>query len=142
MISPTAQDDVSNISDASGEEQGDETSQETMLDNSVEEKKQAGAKSSSAIVRALSLLRRYLRFYVLESCATGARFVHLLVIFVPVILASPVTLFGSRVKDRDCERTGTLWWYGFLVRALETAGATFIKVCVYLTAAPLSNILY
>lgn len=113
-----------------------ETSQETMLDTSAEEKKEkkeAAVKgASNIVVRVLLKLRRWVCVYVLEPCATSRRFVHLLVIFIPVILAMPATLFGTRIEDRDYERTGTLWWYDYLVRSLESAGATFIKVRVYL----------
>jgi len=51
------------------------------------------------------------------------------IIFVPVIVAIPAIWIGDRVKDRDNERKGTLWWYGFLVSSMERAGAAFIKVC-------------
>lgn len=70
----------------------------------------------------------FLDNYVVEPIATGLRFLHLVVIFVPVILTVPVIWFGPRVKERDMERAGTLWWYGFLVHGMERAGATFIKV--------------
>lgn len=66
--------------------------------------------------------------YIVEPIATGFRFLHLVFIFVPVLLTVPVIWFGGRVKDRDNERSGTLWWYGFLVKSMERAGAAFIKV--------------
>lgn len=66
--------------------------------------------------------------YIFEPIATGFRFLHLVVIFVPVIFAVPVIWIGRRQKDRDMERSGTLWWYGFLVHSMERAGPTFIKV--------------
>lgn len=66
--------------------------------------------------------------YIWEPLATGLRFVHLVVIFVPVILTVPAIWIGRRVADRDNERVGTLWWYSFLVRSMERAGAAFIKV--------------
>lgn len=68
--------------------------------------------------------------YIVEPIATGFRFLHLVFIFVPVLLTVPVIWFGGRVKDRDNERSGTLWWYGFLVKSMERAGAAFIKVCL------------
>ena len=66
--------------------------------------------------------------YIYEQVATSLRFLYLVVIFVPVIVTIPVIWFGGRQKDRDNERAGTLWWYGFLVSAMESAGPAFIKV--------------
>lgn len=74
---------------------------------------------------------RFVTAYIVEPIATGLRFLHLVIIFVPVIAAVPVIWLGSRQKDRDNERSGTLWWYGFLVRSMERAGAAFIKVGNY-----------
>ncbi|KAK4095913.1 ABC1-domain-containing protein [Parathielavia hyrcaniae] len=67
-------------------------------------------------------------FYVWEPVCTGFRFLHLIVVFVPVILTVPAIWIGSRVPERDNERAGTLWWYGFLVQAMEWAGPAFIKL--------------
>lgn len=66
--------------------------------------------------------------YLIEPVCTGIRFLHLVVIFVPVILAVPALWIGPRQKHRDNERTGTLWWHGFMVQAMEWAGPAFIKV--------------
>ncbi|KAM0460760.1 hypothetical protein ACHAPV_001209 [Trichoderma viride] len=66
--------------------------------------------------------------YILEPICTGVRFLHLMVIFVPVILSVPVIWFGRRQPDKDGERSGTLWWYGFLVQSMEWAGPAFIKL--------------
>ncbi|KAF2225544.1 hypothetical protein BDZ85DRAFT_212882 [Elsinoe ampelina] len=71
---------------------------------------------------------RFLDTWVWEPIATGFRLMHLIIIFVPVIVTVPAIWFGSRQKDRDDERTGTLWWYGFLVGSMERAGAAFIKL--------------
>ncbi|MBE3050192.1 hypothetical protein IMZ48_48385 [Candidatus Bathyarchaeota archaeon] len=73
--------------------------------------------------RVLSLFDTYLW----EPICTTQRFLHLLVIFVPVIFAVPVMWIGRRLPDCDNERRGTLWWYAFLVRAMEWSGPTFIK---------------
>ncbi len=62
-----------------------------------------------------------LDLYIWEPLCTGARFLQLAVIFVPVILTVPVLWIGPRQPDRDNERSGTLWWYGFLVNAMELA---------------------
>ncbi|CAK7265744.1 hypothetical protein SEPCBS57363_001741 [Sporothrix epigloea] len=69
-----------------------------------------------------------LDLYVWEPLCTGVRFLQLTCIFVPVIITLPVIWVGQRQPSRDNERTGTLWWYGFLVRAMELAGPAFIKL--------------
>jgi aarF domain-containing kinase len=66
--------------------------------------------------------------YIVEPICTGLRFLHLIFIFVPVIVAVPAIWLGKRQPDRDNERSGTLWWYRFLVASMERAGAAFIKV--------------
>lgn len=69
-----------------------------------------------------------LDLYIWEPLCTGARFLHLALIFVPILLAIPAIWIGRRQIDRDNERSGTLWWYGFLVKGMEWAGPAFIKV--------------
>lgn len=71
---------------------------------------------------------RFLDTYIVEPIATGLRFLHLVVIFVPVIVTIPAIWFGARNPDRENETSGTLWWYGFLVASMERAGAAFIKL--------------
>ncbi|KIX02405.1 uncharacterized protein Z518_08346 [Rhinocladiella mackenziei CBS 650.93] len=66
--------------------------------------------------------------YIYEPLATSFRFLHLVVIFVPVIATIPAVFIGPRRKDRDNERAGTIWWYGFLVNSMERAGPAFIKL--------------
>lgn len=82
--------------------------------------------------RGFSRLRHkvvyFLDVYVWEPLCTGFRFIHLALIFVPVILAVPAIWIGRRQRDRNNERAGTLWWYGFLVKGMEWAGPAFIKV--------------
>lgn len=73
----------------------------------------------------------FLDLYVWEPLCTGLRFLHLVFIFVPVIVSVPAIWVGKRVKERDSERTGCLWWYGFLVRGMERAGPAFIKVNIF-----------
>ena len=65
---------------------------------------------------------------IIEPLATTFRFLHLVVIFVPVLITIPVVWLGNRHKGRGNERTGTLWWYVFLVHSMERAGPAFIKV--------------
>jgi len=74
---------------------------------------------------------KFLDTWIVEPIATGFRLLHLIIIFVPVIVTIPAIWLGRRQKDKDDERTGTLWWYGFLVRSMERAGAAFIKVRRY-----------
>jgi len=74
---------------------------------------------------------KFLDYYIVEPIATGFRFLHLVIIFVPVILAVPVIWIGARDPHKDNERAGTIWWYGFLVASMERAGAAFIKVCLF-----------
>jgi aarF domain-containing kinase len=80
-------------------------------------------------------VRRGIYFFVedwiIEPIATGVRFLHLVFIFVPVILAIPAVWIGQRQKERSNERSGTIWWYGFLVWSMERAGAAFIKVSIF-----------
>jgi len=66
--------------------------------------------------------------WIVEPIATGFRLLHLIIIFVPVIITIPAIYIGQRQKDKDNERTGTLWWYEFLVHSMERAGAAYIKV--------------
>jgi aarF domain-containing kinase len=70
----------------------------------------------------------FIEDYIIEPIATGFRFLHLVIIFVPVIVTIPAIWLGQRRADKDNERSGTLWWYGFLVSSMERAGAAFIKV--------------
>ena len=70
----------------------------------------------------------FLDIYFWEPICTGLRFLQLAAIFIPVILTIPAIWIGNRQPDRDNERSGTLWWYGFLVRSMEWAGPAFIKV--------------
>ncbi|KAK9240681.1 ABC1 family-domain-containing protein [Lipomyces kononenkoae] len=63
-----------------------------------------------------------------NSVATWCRFLHLVIIFVPVIAGSPAILFGQRITNSENETTGALWWYKLLTRNMEKAGPTFIKL--------------
>lgn len=70
----------------------------------------------------------FLDLYIWEPFCTGVRFLQLAAIFVPVIVSVPIIWFGRRQPERDHERTGTIWWYEFLVKSMEWAGPAFIKV--------------
>lgn len=107
---------------------GDKTHEEAMLEASRKELKEQ-------VPPAIQKSKKYRRgiyffadYYIIEPICTGLRFLHLVVIFVPVMVTVPAMWLGKRQPDRDNERSGTLWWYGFLVRSMERAGAAFIKV--------------
>ena len=80
----------------------------------------------------LSLHRRILdilRSSIWEPILTAKRFVYLLVLFMPVIICSPMLLVGRPKKRFKGDRWGAVWWYGLLVKQMSAAGPTFIKVC-------------
>ena len=100
-----------------------------MLEVSRKEIKKAVDESDTGLTRIRHRVVLFLDLYIWEPVCTGARFLQLVVIFVPVFLTVPVIWIGGRQPERDNERSGTLWWYGFLVKAMEWAGPAFIKVC-------------
>ncbi|CCU75463.1 putative ubiquinone biosynthesis protein [Blumeria hordei DH14] len=57
--------------------------------------------------------------YIREPLCTGLRFLHLITIFVPIIIAVPVLW---------CGKAGENWWFTFLVKGMEKAGPAFIKL--------------
>lgn len=79
---------------------------------------------------------RLIHVYIIEPIATFFRFLHLALLFGPVILTSPMLLVGKPERRRrsgkpvaeDEENWGAVWWYGFLVRQMERAGPSFIKL--------------
>ncbi|KAL8685322.1 MAG: hypothetical protein Q9218_007838 [Villophora microphyllina] len=113
----------------SEEDNGDgKTPEEHMLEASREEIKKAVPDSVHGLRRAWQEVYLFLDLYIYEPIATGFRFLHLAIIFVPLIVTIPVVWLGKRRKDHDNERSGTLWWYSFLVRSMERAGPAFIKL--------------
>lgn len=106
----------------------EDTSQGRMLEVSREEIRKTAGESDGTLAHLGRRVLLILDLYVWEPICTGFRFLQLVAIFVPVILTVPAIWIGSRQPDRDNERTGTLWWYGFLVRSMEWAGPAFIKV--------------
>ncbi|SPO05560.1 related to aminoglycoside acetyltransferase regulator from P. stuartii [Cephalotrichum gorgonifer] len=80
------------------------------------------------LVRITSEILSFVDTQLWEPLCTALRFLHLVAIFVPVIVAVPAIWIGRRVPERDNERSGTLWWYGFLVQSMEWAGPAFIKL--------------
>ncbi|KAI4618052.1 uncharacterized protein J4E87_008061 [Alternaria ethzedia] len=124
ILSPLAFVDVAN--DKSGH--GEKTHEEAMLEASrkeLDEQVPHALRHSTKYRRGIYF---FIEDYIIEPIATGFRFLHLIIIFVPVIVTIPAIWLGSRQPDRDNERSGTLWWYGFLVGSMERAGAAFIKL--------------
>jgi aarF domain-containing kinase len=77
--------------------------------------------------------------YIAEPIGTAKRFLVLVCIFLPVLITMPMLFVGSRretgrkngrkvSKSEQGQRSGAIWWYSFLVKSLEWAGPTFIKV--------------
>ena len=115
----------------SEEDSGDgKTPEEHMLEASRAEIEKTMPDNLHGFRRVWHGLYLFLDKFMYEPLATGFRFLHLVLIFVPVIAAVPMIWFGRRQKEHDLERTGTLLWYRFLVHSMERAGPAFIKVCI------------
>ncbi|KAG0012169.1 hypothetical protein BGZ82_002702, partial [Podila clonocystis] len=82
----------------------------------------------SFLRRLKQYLEDMLEDYVVHPILTIWRFGVLMVIFMPLILTVPAVFIGERNKDKDDERSGTLWWYSLLVRHMELAGLSVIKL--------------
>lgn len=106
----------------------EQTAEGRMLKISREEIRRRVDDNDTGLSRVRHKILLYLDLYIWEPLWTGIRFLHLVVIFVPVILTVPAIWVGRRQPNRDNERSGTLWWYGFLVKGMEWAGPAFIKV--------------
>ncbi|OCF34760.1 Atypical/ABC1/ABC1-C protein kinase [Kwoniella heveanensis BCC8398] len=96
---------------------------------------QIGIVASSPSEPPLTPLR-VIRLYIFEPLATFFRFLHLALLFGPVILTTPMLLVGKPERRRrtgkpikeEEENWGAVWWYSFLVRQMERAGPSFIKL--------------
>lgn len=106
----------------------EQTAEGRMLEASRDEIRKAVGDDVHGVRRFRDSIILYLDLYIWEPACTGFRFLHLVFIFVPVIFTVPVIWFGLRDKERSDERSGTLWWYWFLVKSMERAGPAFIKV--------------
>ena len=104
------------------------TSEMHMLEASREEISKKVPENVHGLRRLYRTIVYVLDRYLYEPAATTFRFFHLVFIFVPVIVTVPIMWLGSRRKDQDNERAGTIWWYGFLVNGMERAGPAFIKL--------------
>ena len=112
-------------------EEDDSTLEQLLLDTSEGERRAHlyGVNAERSIFyRFFKHMKIVFTRYIYEPIATGLRFIQLVIIFVPVFATIPLIFIGSRDPQHDNERTGTLWWYAFLVKQMERAGPTFIKV--------------
>jgi aarF domain-containing kinase len=107
---------------------GGKTHEEAMLEASRKELNEQVPKALKNSTKYRRGIYFFVEDYIIEPIATGLRFLHLIFIFVPVIVTIPAIWLGQRQADKDDERAGTIWWYGFLVSSMERAGAAFIKV--------------
>ena len=71
-----------------------------------------------------------------EPLLTAKRFIYLFVLFVPVILSTPMLLIGKPQKRFKGDRWGAIWWYSFLVKTMQSAGPTFIKAPSLFSSPP------
>jgi aarF domain-containing kinase len=106
----------------------EKTAESRMLEASREEIKKKVPEDAEGFRLFRHNVLLCLDLYIWEPLCTGFRFLHLVIIFVPVIVMIPVIWCGKRDPNRDNERSGCLWHYWFLVKAMERAGPAFIKV--------------
>ncbi|KAF2964540.1 hypothetical protein GQX73_g9042 [Xylaria multiplex] len=106
----------------------EQTAEGRMLQVSAEELEKTVDEDKVGVPRWTQKVVLFLDVYLWEPLCTGVRLCHLIVIFVPVMLSVPAIWFGRRQPDQDNERSGTLWWYNFLVWSMEAAGPAFIKL--------------
>ena len=95
---------------------GQQTAEGRMLEASRAEIKKEVSDDVRGLRRLSDSVIVFVDLYLWEPLCTGLRFLHLVVIFVPVLVAVPAIRFGARDPKRDNERRGTLWWYWFLVK--------------------------
>lgn len=112
-------------------EEGDgneKTGEMQMLEASRQEIQKSVTQDARGLSRLQQSIFVFWYYYIYDPIATGLRFAHLVVVFLPVILTVPVVWLGKRLEIRKDVRSGTLWWYNYLVRSMERAGPAFIKV--------------
>ena len=106
----------------------DNTGEERMLEASREEIEKKLSDDDHGLLRVYKGIILFVNLNIWEPLCTGFRFLHLVLIFVPVLASVPVMWLGRKQVKQDNERSGTLWWYRFLVSSMERAGPAFIKV--------------
>lgn len=117
----------------------EKTGEMQMLEASREEIQRTVSPDARGLCRLRQSLSVFWYCYIYDPIATGFRFLHLFVIFMPVIITVPVIWIGQVVGTQNDVRTGTVWWYRFLVKAMERAGPAFIKVCFEISVLRFSN---
>lgn len=127
-LTPAAFLSIADEDDEYGNGHGGQTREEQMLEKSRKELSEQVPPVLRNSKRWRKTVWHLLDLYIYEPVCTGLRFLHLVCIFVPVIVTVPVIWLGKRQPERDNERSGTLWWYEFLVASMERAGAAFIKL--------------
>ena len=111
------------------EQDDGKTGEAHMLEQSREEVRAEVHEGSRGWARLYEQIYVFLYCYVYDPLATGLRFCRLVLIFAPVVLSVPVVWFGKAKESNGARaRSGTLWWYRFLVNAMQRAGPAFIKV--------------
>ncbi|KAL1990776.1 hypothetical protein VTN49DRAFT_6615 [Thermomyces lanuginosus] len=113
------------LAEETGEE---ETGEIRMLEASRQEIRKTVPEDLHGLARLKRKVYVFVYCYVYEPIATSIRFLHLVAIFLPVIVTVPAIWLGQRNPEKHGERSGTLWWYDFLVGAMERAGPAFIKL--------------
>lgn len=108
--------------------QDEKTAEMQMLEVSRDEISKKVPEDAHGLQRLYKTIIYVVDQYIFEPIATSFRFLHLVIIFVPVIVTIPAVFIGSRRKEQDDERAGTIWWYGFLVSSMERSGPAFIKL--------------
>ncbi|KAJ5734226.1 hypothetical protein N7493_003012 [Penicillium malachiteum] len=109
-------------------EDPEKTGEMQMLEASRDEIRKAVSPDSHGLSRICESLSVAFYCYIHDPIATGLRFLHLFVIFMPVIVTVPAIWLGRTIGGKNGARSGTLWWYRFLVKAMERAGPAFIKL--------------
>lgn len=101
-------------------------------------------REANALVRLLSAIGNRIHDWIIEPLGTVKRFIVLFSLFFPVLVTMPMLVVGKRgqstTKKRRASngdeyttvdeegRWGAIWWYDFLVKQMERAGPTFIKL--------------
>jgi len=70
----------------------------------------------------------FLNDWIWEPLLTTRRFIYLGIVFLPVLLTMPVLLLEKGNSHGKKDLNTTVWWYQFLVKQMERAGPTFIKL--------------
>lgn len=113
---------------AEDSEHPESTGEQQMLEASRDEIRISVSPDARGLSRICQTLTVGFYHYVYDPIATGFRFLHLFVIFMPVIVTVPMIWAGRALESNNGAQSGTIWWYRFLVKAMERAGPAFIKL--------------